>query len=527
MNVFYIECSGDHWIRVAQSLEKRAGWKPVYWTGSEEQATVVNDAFPGVIYHTGVDAARGVEADNLNNFERKSLDAGLIAELASDESIALQMMDRMDPSGHAFTYLERRRHYLDLVRYWNSILDLFRPDLVCFSLSPHLIFDYVLYALCKQRKVETRMFERIDVPGLLYVVKDFLDGSEKLESAYRECREHEISPSERLRHYAEILRDRRRTPLPPNYQKKLLMKGLMDAKGRQRIIPAHQGYWFELKRLTWICFRGNGLDGPPNYLKLAGQPPQRPMRLLRWARHRLGSVRKKRRLARAYERRVRLPTEDESFVVFALHYQPERATIPLAGQLGDQALVVDMVASQLPAGWRLYVKEHPWQLQPFSKGELARDEGFYERLERRANVAFLPVDMDTGVLLESAKAVVTGTGSLGWHGAIRGVPAMVFGSAWYRALDGIYPIASGEDVRHAIETIRQNPRVRWQDVMAMLAAVERTCRPGTLEPALEATEGLSIDEAVDGMCEALLDSIKQSNNPDLMSISSAAADVRA
>jgi capsule polysaccharide export protein KpsC/LpsZ len=164
---------------------------------------------------------------------------------------------------------------------------------------------------------------------------------------------------------------------------------------------------------------------------------------------------------RRYDALCRPLQPEQDYVFLALHYQPERATVPLGGVFGDQTLIVDMLAKTLPKDWKLYVKEHPWQLQPFGWGEMQRTQEFYDTIAGYPNVVLVSRDVETSELVSGSKAVATVTGSVGWDALCSGIPVLVFGAAWYRDCAGVtkFPVRPSwlPQFRACVRTNRQ----RW------------------------------------------------------------------
>jgi len=175
----------------------------------------------------------------------------------------------------------------------------------------------------------------------------------------------------------------------------------------------------------------------------------------------------------------------------------------MGGVFGDQTLVADILAKSLPEGWLLYVKEHPQQLQGFWRGEMQRSEEFYRRLATLPNTRLMPLSADTDKLIACARAVATVTGSAGWQAICRGVPALIFGSIWYRGCEGVFEVRSVSDCRAALDVVADGYRVENSAPREWLAAVQKVCVPGFLEPDVEAVEALDVHEAADTMADAL------------------------
>jgi len=87
----------------------------------------------------------------------------------------------------------------------------------------------------------------------------------------------------------------------------------------------------------------------------------------------------------------------------------------------------------------VYVKENPRQ------GVFARGPFFFHRLTRIPNVQLLPSNADSAALVANSKVVASVAGTAGWEGLLSGIPAVVFGGAWYRSMAGVTPFSEGLD----------------------------------------------------------------------------------
>jgi len=120
------------------------------------------------------------------------------------------------------------------------------------------------------------------------------------------------------------------------------------------------------------------------------------------------------------------------FVYFPLQLQPELTTSALGGKFRDQAYAIERIASILPKGVKIYVKENPKQ------GAYMRGPLFFHRLKRIEAVKFLPSWANTHELTNASKFVATITGTVGWEAICQGKPVLVFGNAWYRNFEGVH-----------------------------------------------------------------------------------------
>jgi len=127
------------------------------------------------------------------------------------------------------------------------------------------------------------------------------------------------------------------------------------------------------------------------------------------------------------------------FIYVPLQKQPELSTSALGGIWRDQILMIEALARDLPAGWKIYVKENPKQTS------YARGPMFFHRLKRIDSVVFLPSHANTHALSTAAKFTACVTSNAGWESIRKGKAALIFGAAWYRSLPGIVRWRQGLD----------------------------------------------------------------------------------
>jgi hypothetical protein len=176
----------------------------------------------------------------------------------------------------------------------------------------------------------------------------------------------------------------------------------------------------------------------------------------------VGSGFAERRLTRAVNRKIQSlyeqynvltekPDSSDKYVLFALHFQPERSTLPEGGVFENQLMAIDILARALPEGWRLYVREHPRQFQKNDRRKAHfRDSYYYERILTNKNVKLISVHENQDTLLEGARMVASVKGSVGWEAMTRGKPSITFARAWYSSSNACFVVSSVEDCREAL-----------------------------------------------------------------------------
>lgn len=478
MRAFVLQCNMPFWVRAFQDLEREHGWSVALWCG----ALVLEEAraaFPGAIIYDSVAATRGLPCDGaLGVGGAPPLDHDTLERMVQCEVRVLKMFERIDAAA-TFGYDERVRHYHRLLRYWIALFDEHRPDVVVFPTSPHMGYDYVVYELAKVRGVRTLMFDRTQALGLLIGVERFEDGPRRLQQAYRELLpDAPIVLSEEAEAQLAKLQGEYEVGMPFNLRHKLSLN---------------------LQPLSWHQALREALFGPvpdPGYDKLPGREIT-DARTERWAhawiRYRAGRKRIE-RLA-AYRSQAELPDLTEPYVFLALQVQPEKSTCPDGDLFVHQLLLVELLASCLPAGWRLLVKEHPSQFEHYKPGERsAKDRRFYAELAAIERVSLVPLELTSYELIDGARACAVTTGSVGIEALARGKPVLVFGHTWYRYCRHVYAVKDRVDVQAALAEIAAGVVVEFDDLRRFLQAAEQVGFWGYVDPVYQLRGGVSPDE---------------------------------
>lgn len=499
----FSECSDPLWVDVAQNLVGELDWEPCYWTAAKNLEVIVKGSFPNIVFHRTLDAIRGIPPDECADLNPIALDQRILLDFSGHESAALKMMDRMDPGG-SFTYQERIRLYHRQLGYWLAVLENYKPDLIVFPLAPHVVYDYLLYALANYLNLETVMFERTSIPGFIFSLRRFEDGSQDLRRRYQE---------KLLNNHSQ-----KQVALPPDLEGHLQML----AGDYQDAVPFFTERYFEnsrykqastLRKLISLgkyphyfasvarnIKRNLGDEPPPNYLKAPGRNiEQATLTRSEWRRHKQDDRKKKARLNTYYAQLTEEPDLDRPYVYVALSSQPERTTSPLGGAFTHLQIMVKLLSANIPKDWYLYVKEFPFQLGEHVHRPLSRSSTFYDDLIAMPNVRLVPLAFPPFKLIDHAKAVATASGNTGWEAINRGTPALVFGFPWYRDCEGVFPTQTQATCAEALLKITSGYQVDLNNVRLYAQALEEVCINAYVEPAFQQSAGLSAGENVQAL----------------------------
>ncbi len=129
----------------------------------------------------------------------------------------------------------------------------------------------------------------------------------------------------------------------------------------------------------------------------------------------------------------------ESYAYFALHFEPELATLAMSPFYFDQIALLRQISRSLPLEFKLYVKDHPGMRN-------RRGRKFFKELRKLPNVRLIDTGYKGVELIRNAKLVMTITGTAGWEATLLGKPVITFGKVFYNDLSFVARV-------HNIETL--------------------------------------------------------------------------
>jgi len=152
-----------------------------------------------------------------------------------------------------------------------------------------------------------------------------------------------------------------------------------------------------------------------------------------------------------------IPETQGKFALFALHYEPERCSIPEGYPYSSQVDAVIRARALLPDNVVLIVKEHFSQSAAALRGTLGRSPETYRMLEHIPGVKVLGIKANTPELITRAECVFTLTGKVGIESALKGTPVVFGGQPWWGDMPGAAPLprfATASDLAAFLESPR-------------------------------------------------------------------------
>lgn len=469
--IFLVEMSAPHWLRVAEALRLRQV-DVIYWTGWFRIAEEVRKRFPEATFHDTFFAKVGLDPQG-NRPAAEGFDSACELVWREDAQIVYDMMNRFDHSRDQ-SFVERSTLFYEHLAFWRRVLREQEPDLVVFSTPPHVVFDYVLLALCRALGVPTLMFEEATIfaPYCL-AMSDYRDGSQDLAAAARQRN----TVTDEVRAVVARLRASYDVAIP---DREMMAQQTM----RQAVAAGMEGL---LARVREVEAADNAAEGEFSDIEvnMAAAYKERgrslresfrgPYYATRYMRQLVEDRRVTDTLREFYDANViRLEDVSQPFVYVALAGQPERTSNPQAGIFASQILMANILAHALPPGWLLLVKEHPNQFHPSFAVNMCRDLDYYRALLALPNTRLLATSTNPFSIIDSAEAVATSGGTSALEAVARGKPALLFGDAWYRDCPGITRVRSLHDATVALRSVASGapivPAAEFENYVAAIAA---------------------------------------------------------
>lgn len=457
--VLYNTCVVDPWVNVAQMLKEKHGYEPVYWIGYsyDDSYHIVRERFSGIEYQSTEEAWKAIFPKKIEEcFNDYHVDIDFLRRFAQNEIQAFTMMNRIDYDRSSFCFMERERHYLNLIRYWKACLDLYKIDVVISAVKPHRVYDYVLYLLCKDMKIPFLTYEYSMVPGRIFSLTDFSSIGNKFEHDYQMCLSSDLLKwddiSKDIRDsYENVISDYSvAVPYYMGEHKKEDRKGKNIFYWIKQYVERRTMFFKQTssssKKIFWkntqTCFKNKNYSLEDSYMT-----PWNYLCLWRQA------MKYKALLRKYYYTFTSNLVDDEKYIFFLLHYQPEETTSPSGDIFVNQLLAIEMLLKYTPDDYYIYVKEHPTQFMTQFLGHTARTLDFYKDLARNPRIRLLPLNANPYELMKNAKAVSTITGTVGWEAICNKKPVIIFGTIWYEKFSGVLRIIDEESASKLLNFI--------------------------------------------------------------------------
>lgn len=338
---------------------------------------------------------------------------------------ALRMLDREDYSG-SFRMVDREAL---LHSYCLRILEeqlVEKIDLYIADVTPHEFVSYLWWQLSAWRGLKVLFFQPCGI-GPFVLPRLAADVTVQIESIARSARVSERNAREFIDRFFSRLEGSEQA------------KWVANQKASDSASSSPTRAYAKALALLSPKFLGESLDF--DYSMVSDS-----FRRRLWFLRNLMVFNSRRALSRALNLQVsREEPNTSSYVLFPLHYEPERTSRPEGLGYSDQFKALMEIRKFVPDEVSVLVKEHYSQVSGALRGYLGRSRRVYSLIGTLPNTFLVKPDAEIIPLVKDSKCVFTLTGTIGIEAPFLGVPAVYLGAPWWGGIPGTFRFGDVEN----------------------------------------------------------------------------------
>ncbi len=459
------------------------GHKIVYYIGNAANHGEEPD-FSGIVYHEDYEARFGKPAKDFKDSNFPPPENELLSKLYKAESLFLIMSNRkLDTPDKSMTTDEKRHFFYDLVRYWHGILLKFEPNVIIFPAVPHNVSNFTIYSLAKILGIKTIFFQETWASDRILMQYSYDNTAPLLPKALEKHAGKNYTADDleldlKVYYTIQTTPELDATPID--------VKELLDERNKTTVVKKiYDKFKFISASLRDLSIFEKAYRSIKRHFE--------------------------ENLKTEYESLEVVPDLNKNFIYVPLHWQPECTTSPLGEKYADQLLMLETLSYSLPSGWKIYVKEHPfqWSIDGVYNYTNMRYRGYYKKMAALPNIFLLPVSTNTFELEPKARAVATVAGRAALEGIYRGTPALIFGNPWYMNMPGLFRIGGTESCKKALNKINGGYRPDKKEVLRYLKAFGEVSVRGYLEPLAKENSSFTPKETMEHILSILLPELEE------------------
>ena len=332
--------------------------------------------------------------------------------------LALKMLNRVDFTG-TFRFLEREVIVHSAIL---AALDLFlrkQPSLVVFRVTPHEFPQFIVSEVAKFLELEVLHFQPCSIAPVM--IPRYSSGKRfDLTQGLPQERTDSKFILETARTQLRALQEAQSPPYMVLQRRR--DHALQSFRSRLSAVAHSIGWIFNDRFPTSVDFSGHS------------NPKSFAARFLKV----LLTRSLQRNLTQAIRRLGKDSSPAKPFALLALHYEPERTSLPDGLPIEFQADAVLQARAFLPAGTQLVVKEHYSQQSSALRGFLGRSPLLYDLIEGLPGTSFIGYNEKLTSLVSEASCVFTLTGTIAIEAVLKGTPVVHFGTPWWEGMPGTF-----------------------------------------------------------------------------------------
>lgn len=409
----------DVWFKVAQSLRESAN--PIFWLDVRNKLEVFEKEFPDCQCVTLVDYNDWCKGD-FRDLPLHGENIQLPKNWAKVKDIMKLIFNRYNALGQ-WRNLDMDSAVYNIFLNLNRLFPKKPIDLFIFTETPHTPVDFAIYELCKLKGIPTLMLHQHNIAPVTLFKWDIGAPSIRLKRK-RIPAEVQLKINTKIQnHFDQVVTDEGHETW---YVKSF------NATNEKRLKFFSKRLWTRIKEI-----RGNIKGLRTSRSVYRGYQTLNP-RLIDPIKAEIFKIKGLKHLEAAFELKVTQDLPKSDYILFPLHYEPERTTVPDGGDYYDQLKAICDLRSKIGVNIPLLVKEHFLTFSAALEGYTGRSKYFYDVISALPNTYLVDYRLNTRNLIKHSRMVATVCGSVLYEAAALGKPAVMFGHSWFETLPGIY-----------------------------------------------------------------------------------------
>jgi len=433
------------WLIIIKKLSLDINLNVKFILGSDQGKSDANKYFPDTYYYKNSFAKNCYIPKELGNLISQDKTDIFFKKLDIYKNNYLKMLDRFNADG-SLSIKKRLLFFNNHAIFWRNLIQKKKINLVFFRIAPHQAYDFLLYAVCRIMKVKTVMFEKTNLPNLIFPVKSYENVKDEIDK---------IKSSEKI----------------SNDNNNFLRK--VNSNYNEGMPPHVR---FKLKK-----FQGGNY--PTFFRHIVKKLPQLIVNLF-FKKYRLNTfnrfifeiinLQRNKRIYKFYIQNSKIADLTKKFIFVALQCEPERQSNPQGGSFFNQLKMIEYLSYAVPKDYLIYVKEHISQFKSFQNCSLSKNEEFYKKIIKLKNVCLINFNYNSFELIDKSRMVALVSGSVGFESFVRKTNVLLFGYAWYESMHGIYKVSKVTDIKKAIKSIDNlEKKITDQKIFNFISKIEK------------------------------------------------------
>ncbi len=428
-------------LHVINFLRDKNNWQPIVLADKEGSNNQSDDKYFGSTYINVKDLEKSkFNYQNVGKFFPLNIE--LLNTLARYQLNFFSLIK--DSNGWNFSLAQRKNFYFDNLKYWNSIINNFKPEVIVFFSPPDSPCSYSLYLICKYYyNLDVIFFSSIFLFNNTYFL---CQNSAENQSSFIS----NIETNSNINSYKEIVENCLKKFKEENSKESTFV----DLKNKKN------NYYHNLKKILKLLFLKKAAFRKSNETwKKNNQhyhSDESRMNNLEYLLFLIKVENKKKKLFKLYESLSVLPNLKKKYIFVDNNFELNNSELIGMGIFENIFLALNMLSSIIPDDWAIYYREN------FSNcsGKITnmntiikKNKYYFKKINSYKNISIISNFFPDKDLLDNSKAVISISGNSAWRSAIFGIPSITFSNNWYAACKNIHFVNTLDQLKAAFKKI--------------------------------------------------------------------------